>query len=192
MGRNAVDWDFSFPCSLPTSAVLDHLCLISPLVCSPLCVILSLALRNCLPNKHGTALSFPFEVGRVQGGLDPGPDPIPTGRRMAESQVKPLGRLGGLSVCLLQAGQGGSCWSAVTQEPLYKAIRTKNATTNKTRWNIKLKSVGDHHGSNVILNVIMQPLCEGMTLRDLLAQQLHCVYPGVQKVMEWTSFSHNF
>lgn len=69
-------------------------------------------------------------------------------------------------------------------EPHDKATRTKNASTNKTRQNIKLKSDGDYHGSNVILNVIMQPLCEEMILRDLLAQQLHCVYPGVQKVME--------
>lgn len=36
----------------------------------------------------------------------------------------------------------------------------------------------------MILNVRMQPLCEGMTLKDVLAQQLRCVYPVVQKVME--------
>lgn len=41
-----------------------------------------------------------------------------------------------------------------------------------------------HHGSKVIVNVRMQPLCEGMTLRDILAQQLQCVYPVVQEVME--------
>lgn len=124
---------------------------VQPLVCYPL------SIRDWLPKKHGTALPFSFEVGRDQGGLDPGPDPITTGRRMAQSQVK---------------------------LPNDKATRTKNASTNKTRQNIKLKSDGDCHGSNVILNVIMQPLCEGMILRDLLAQQLHCVYPGVQKVME--------
>lgn len=190
LGRNAVGWHFSFPCGIPTSSVLDYPCLINPLVCSPLCVILPLALRIGFSTSMALPCPFLLKLARCREvwilALIPS--------LQAEGWQSPsLKLLGGLS-SVLSASRTTRLkfvllwWGNI----MIRVPEQKNVSTNKTRQSIILKSDVDHHGSNVILNVRMQLLCEAMTLRDLLAQQLHCVYPVVQKVMEWTSFSHNF